>query len=102
MSLAKIHAPLYIRLDIRKAHAMNMQVGRWGNSLAVRFPKELVKRFGIKEGKIFSMKRFEKLLEEECADERQKVREQALAEIAAAGWTLPADWKFDREEANER
>ena len=27
-----------------------MQVGRWGNSLAVRLPADLVRRFGLRDG----------------------------------------------------
>lgn len=29
---------------------MNLQIARWGNSLAVRLPAEVVRRIGLKEG----------------------------------------------------
>ena len=29
---------------------LNLQVAKWGNSLAVRIPAEVVRRIGIKEG----------------------------------------------------
>ena len=29
---------------------MNLQVAKWGNSLAMRLPAELVRRFGLREG----------------------------------------------------
>jgi antitoxin MazE len=29
-------------------------------------------------------------------------RKRAMARIRAARWKLPPDWKFDRDEANER
>ena len=33
---------------------------------------------------------------------RDRSRERAMERIRAFKWTLPADWKFDREEANRR
>jgi antitoxin MazE len=33
---------------------------------------------------------------------RDRRRERALERLRAFKWTLPADWKFDREEANRR
>jgi antitoxin MazE len=30
--------------------AMNLQVAKWGNSLAMRIPSELARRFGLREG----------------------------------------------------
>lgn len=29
---------------------MNLQVSKWGNSLAMRLPAEIVRRFGLREG----------------------------------------------------
>ena len=29
---------------------MNLQVSKWGNSLAMRLPAEVVRRFGLREG----------------------------------------------------
>lgn len=81
---------------------MKMQIGRWGNSLAVRLPKELVDRYALKEGAEIDSAGIEQVLEARRGEERQRLREQALADIAAARWTLPPDWKFDREEANAR
>jgi antitoxin MazE len=81
---------------------MKIQIGRWGNSLAVRLPKQLVDRFGLKEGGEIDCGVIEQALEAERGEERRRLREQALADIAAARWTLPPDWKFDREEANAR
>lgn len=81
---------------------MKMQIGRWGNSLAVRLPKDLVDRFDLKEGETIDSAGIEARLEAERSERVQKRREAALADIASAGWTLPPDWKFDREEANAR
>ena len=30
--------------------AINLQISKWGNSLAMRLPSELVRRFGLREG----------------------------------------------------
>ena len=29
---------------------MNLQISKWGNSLAMRLPAEVVRRFGLREG----------------------------------------------------
>jgi antitoxin MazE len=29
---------------------MNLQIAKWGNSLAMRLPAELVRRFGLRDG----------------------------------------------------
>jgi cytochrome b561 len=36
------------------------------------------------------------------AEANEERRRRALARIAALKWKLPADYKFDRDEANER
>ena len=81
---------------------MKIQIGRWGNSLAVRLPKALVERFGLKEGDEIDSAAVEAALAAARQDETQRRRMQALEDIANAGWTLPPDWQFDREEANAR
>ena len=81
---------------------MKMQIGRWGNSLAVRLPKELVDRFGLKEGGEIDAAAFEAALAAARDEEKQRRREEALEEIRNTRWPLPPDWKFDREEANWR
>ncbi len=42
---------------------MKMQIGRWGNSLAVRLPKALVERLKLKEGDEIDTSLIEKALE---------------------------------------
>ena len=76
-----------------------MQVAKWGNSLAVRIPQAVVEALKLKEGDeieitIAGMRRFEV--------GRDRTREEALQRIRALGRPLPAGFKFDREEANER
>jgi antitoxin MazE len=82
--------------------AMKVQIGRWGNSLAVRLPKPLVDRLKLKEGDEIDAAVIEKALEaaDQAAVERR--RQEALQRIRETRWALPADYKFDREEANRR
>ncbi|MCK1392086.1 AbrB/MazE/SpoVT family DNA-binding domain-containing protein [Bradyrhizobium sp. 1] len=77
-----------------------MQVSKWGNSLAVRLPKALVDELGLKEGDELEVVVAHKgAIEVETKEER---RRRAIEQLASLNWTLPADYKFDRDEANER
>jgi antitoxin MazE len=81
---------------------MNVYVGKWGNSLAVRLPRSIVEKFGIKEGDPIGDASIEAMMEVERAEVVQARRDAALEEIRKRRIPLPADWKFDREEANWR
>jgi antitoxin MazE len=76
-----------------------VQISKWGNSLAVRLPKETVDKLGLKEGdelKFFSDDDHSVLLT------RDLTREEALKALRKyRGW-MPEGFKFDREEAHER
>ena len=77
-----------------------MQISKWGNSLAVRLPKALVDQLGLKEGDELNVVAASKeTIEIETKEER---RRRALKRLASLNWTLPPDYKFDRDEANER
>jgi antitoxin MazE len=77
-----------------------MLVSKWGNSLAVRLPKALVDQFGLKEGdELNVVAAKEGAIEVETKEAR---RQRALDNLAKLNWTLPDDYKFDRDEANER
>lgn len=76
---------------------MKMQIGKWGNSLAVRIPKDLVEQFHLKEGDSINMELFSRALHRS-----QMTREDALQRIEELQRPLPSDYKFDREEANAR
>ena len=76
---------------------MKMQIGKWGNSLAVRLPREIVERFHFKEGDSIDMELFGRALLRS-----QMSREDALRRAVELQRPLPADYKFDREEANAR
>lgn len=76
-----------------------MQVGRWGNSLAVRLPAAVVEALGLKEGdeieiEVVGERRFEV--------QRRDQRAEALETLRNLGWKAPPGFRFDREEANAR
>ena len=76
-----------------------MQVSKWGNSLAIRLPAAVVEMLGLKEGDDVAI---------EVADPhrfrlaRDTRGPDALNALAALGWTLPEDFRFSRDEANQR
>jgi antitoxin MazE len=77
-----------------------MQVSKWGNSLAVRLPKTLVEELGLKEGdQLNVVAARDGAIEVETQEDQ---RRRALERMAARNWTLPQDYRFDRDEANER
>lgn len=76
-----------------------MQVAKWGNSLAVRLPATVVEALALKEGdqieiRVAGTRSFEV--------SRDKSRETALERIRKLRRPLPLGFKFDREEAHER
>lgn len=77
-----------------------MQVSKWGDSLAVRLPKKLVVQLGLKEGDDLNVVAAKDGTIE--VETREDQRRRALERMAALNWTLPPDYKFDRDEANER
>jgi antitoxin MazE len=77
-----------------------MRVSKWGNSLAVRLPKALVEKLGLKEGdQLNIVAARDGAIEVET---NQDQRRRALERMAARNWTLPEGYRFDRDEANER
>ena len=77
-----------------------MQVGRWGNSLAVRLPAAVVEALGLKEGDEVAIEVAEDARTFRVA--RDRTRDEALEALRALGWTLPPGFRLDREEANQR
>lgn len=76
---------------------MKMQIGKWGNSLAVRLPREIVEKFGLKEGDAIDAELLEQVMQQ-----ARSTREQALKRIRELQRPLPDDYRFDRDEANAR
>ena len=77
-----------------------MQVSKWGNSLAIRLPASVVEVLGLKEGDHVDIQvAGARALQVRAARARDA---EVLARLRAFRGTLPADFKFDRLEANER
>jgi antitoxin MazE len=74
-----------------------MRVAKWGNSLAVRLPKALVDRLGLKPGDEIEIVAAETT---RIAIARDSRREAAVARMRDRAWPLPEDYRFDRDEAN--
>ena len=81
---------------------MKMHLGKWGNSLAMRFPRELVDRFGLKEGDAIDADLICNALEQMRQTGVQKRRDAALERIRKRRFPLPDGFKFDRDEASWR
>jgi antitoxin MazE len=76
-----------------------LRVSKWGNSLAIRLPARIVEALGLKAGDevelhVVGQRAFE--------IERDKSRGRALQRIRTFRKKLPADWHFDRDDANAR
>jgi antitoxin MazE len=76
-----------------------MQISRWGNSLAVRLPAAVVEALGLKEGdKIEIQVAGNRVFEIAKAPSAREL----LARLRKFRGRLPANFKFDRLETNER
>lgn len=75
-----------------------MQVAKWGNSLAVRLPAAVVQALELKEGEEIELH----VVGERTLEVARKARpEELLARLRRLRGRLPADFRFDRLEANE-
>jgi antitoxin MazE len=81
-----------------------MQLAKWGNSLAVRIPAEIVKKLGWKEGDELEIEiGRNRIVEMMKVEERAALSvEELLERVHALPDKFPADFKFNRQEANER
>lgn len=76
-----------------------MRVAKWGNSLAVRLPAAIVEALGLEAGDEIEI---DAKSSRSFTISRKMTRKEALEELRKFRHTLPADFKFDREEANAR
>ncbi|CAJ9214331.1 transcriptional regulator/antitoxin, MazE [Burkholderia pseudomallei] len=76
-----------------------MQVAKWGNSLAVRLPASLVEALELREGDDIEI-----IIDEPrtFAIRKKPGADELLARLRRFRGKLPADFKFSRDEANER
>ena len=76
-----------------------MQAPKWGDSLAIRLPASVVEALELKEGDEIEIHVVD---EREFGISRKPGREELLRRLRAFRGRLPADFKFDRDEANAR
>ncbi len=76
-----------------------MKVAKWGNSLAIRMPAEVVEVLDLKEGDEVQVRVDGK---RELTVSRKPDIEELFARLRKHRGLLPADFTFNREEANER
>ncbi|HEX3215815.1 MAG TPA: AbrB/MazE/SpoVT family DNA-binding domain-containing protein [Aestuariivirgaceae bacterium] len=76
-----------------------MQVGKWGNSLAVRLPAVVVEMLKLEEGDEIEI---HVLGARQFGVARKAGREELLKRLRQFRGRLPADFKFDRDDANAR
>jgi len=76
-----------------------MQVSKWGNSLAIRLPAAVVEALELREGDDIEVI----VAGERVFQVKKKPGSEAfLARLRQFRGKLPADFKFDRDEANAR
>lgn len=76
-----------------------MQVSKWGNSLAVRLPASVVEVLGLKEGDNIEI---HVVASRVLEVKKTPGARELLARVRKYRGRLPADFKFDRLEAHER
>jgi antitoxin MazE len=76
-----------------------MQVSKWGNSLAIRLPAVVVEALGLKEGDQIEIHVAGK---QSLGVAKAPSARELLKRLRKFRGQLPAGFKFDRLEANER
>jgi antitoxin MazE len=76
-----------------------MQVSKWGNSLAIRLPAAVVEVLGLKAGDDIEITAAGN---DQFVVQRAPTDREVLERLRKYRGRLPADFKFDRLEANER
>lgn len=74
-----------------------MQVAKWGNSLAVRLPVAVVQALDLKEGDDIEL---HVVGERSLEVARKTPPQELLTRLRRLRGRLPADFRFDRLEAN--
>jgi antitoxin MazE len=76
-----------------------MKIAKWGNSLAVRLPASVVEAMGLKEGDDLAIRATG---EAELSVAKAESTAEWLVRMRKYRGRLPANFKFDRDEANRR
>jgi len=79
-----------------------MIVSKWGDSLAVRLSEDDVARLGLKEGDEVEVKIERTENKNEPSEVPEFDRQEWLKRMRRFRGLLPDDFKFNRDEANER
>ncbi|MDP5009481.1 MAG: AbrB/MazE/SpoVT family DNA-binding domain-containing protein [Glaciimonas sp.] len=76
-----------------------MQVSKWGNSLAIRLPAAVVDVLALQEGDDIEIM----VADDRVFHVKKKAgKAELLARLRKYRGKLPADFSFDRDDANER
>lgn len=73
-----------------------MQVAKWGNSLAVRIPADVIRELGLKEGDTVDLCSVSDA--QVAVISREQRRKAALAELDRLPAWMPGGYAFDRDE----
>ncbi len=76
-----------------------MKVAKWGNSLAIRLPVSVVESLKLEEGDDVEIHPTGR---RKLTIDRDRRKERALQRLRDFQIDFPADYKFDRDEANAR
>lgn len=76
-----------------------MKVSKWGNSLAIRIPRDVVEALSLREGDEVQLVAGAAGL---LKLDRRIRREEAVEGLSVYAGRLPSNYRFDRDEANAR
>lgn len=76
-----------------------MQLAKWGDDFAVRLPKEMVEALAVELGEELDV---QVQLDGSLRIARKMTPEEAIMGLRKFRGMMPADFKFDRDEANAR
>lgn len=76
-----------------------MKLARWGNSLAIRIPAEVVEKLGLREG---DEAEYRVTPDNKLEISRDLRREKALERLRKLRVPLPEGYVFDRDEIYDR
>jgi antitoxin MazE len=80
---------------------MTMRVSKWGNSLAVRLPADVVETLGLEEGDEVDF-RVDATNTRSLAVVKRLSRTELEQRLKRFEGMMPEGFKFNRDEANER
>ncbi len=89
---------IYFVYRISIPSEVEVQIAKWGNSLAVRLPADLVRELDLKEGDHVDLVKDEGILRVQ----RQPRAEEVLEGLRRFRGRLPASDRLSRDAANER